>query len=102
MTKELLDLTLPQYHLGTENNLITPKITVDIIVIFSMYSTCMCTCLYVLLVCSFLIRWKYRFSMLQTKGYTSSTCSTGYSQVMRETGYGQQVMGNRFYKLHTL
>ena len=52
MMKELLDLTSPQYHLGTENDLITPKITVDIIVIFSMYSTYMCTCLYVLLVCS--------------------------------------------------
>ena len=101
MTKELLDLTLPQYHLGTENNLITPKITVDIIVIFSMYSTYMCTCLYVLLVCSFLTRWKYRFSMVQMTGYTSSTCSTGYSQVMHKTGV-HQVTGNRFYKLHTL
>ena len=98
MTKVLLDLTLPQYHLGRENNLITPKITVYIIVIFSMYSTCMCTCLYVLLVSSFLTRWKYRFSMLQMTGYTSSTCSC---QVTRETG-ACQVTGDRFYKLHTL
>ena len=34
-----------------------------------------------LLVCSFLTRWKYRFSMLQMTGYTSSTCSTGYNNV---------------------
>ena len=98
MTKKLLDLTLPQYHLGTENNLIAPKITLDIIVIFSMYSTYMYTCLYVLLVCSFLTRWKYKFFMLQTTGYTGST---GYNQVTHKTGV-HQVTGDRFYKLHTL
>ena len=55
-----------------------------------------CTCMYVLLVCSFLTRWKYNFSMLQTTGYTGFT---SYSQVTARlhVKLARQVMGDRLY-----
>ena len=63
-----------------------------------------CTCMYVLLVCSFLTRWKYNFSMLQTTGYTGFT---SYSQVTQVTArlhtkLARQVTGDRLYVLQSV
>ena len=72
MTREWLDLTLQQFHLATESNLIK----LSIIILVHVY-------VYVVLV--YLPRWSYMFYRLHT-GYCQviDTGYTGYYQVIDE------------------